>query len=169
VVTNTFTAPGECAGATTFSCVPDTNVVASDDPVLENFTVAPGTNPDPFTATVFPPAVGPAFGARPVSAGAPNAYRSPLVDALVPPGVVTNTLTVPAACAGATTFNCVPDTNVVASDDPELENLTVAPDTNPDPFTVTVFPPAVGPAFGDRAETVGGAGANDAPSRDVKH
>jgi hypothetical protein len=51
----------------------------------------------------------------------------------------------------------VPDTNVVASDDPEGENLTVAPDTNPDPLTVTVFPPPVGPAFGLTPEIAGAA------------
>jgi hypothetical protein len=118
--------------------------------------------------TVFPPPVGPAFGATLVIAGAPNAYRSPLVCALGPASVVTNTGTVPAACAGATTFNCVLDTKVVDSNDPALENFAFAPGTNPDPLIVTVFPPPVGPAFGATLVIAGGVKPNEAPSRDVK-
>jgi hypothetical protein len=48
----------------------DTNVVGSTAPPPPNFTVAPGTNPEPSIVTVLPPAVEPAFGDRLVTAAA---------------------------------------------------------------------------------------------------
>src|SRR4051812_26372080 len=145
VLTNTLTVPAACAGAVTLSRVVDTNVVGSKAPPLSNFTVAPGTNPVPLIVTVFPPAVDPAPELPREADGGPNAYRSPVLAALVPAAVLTNTLPVPAACAGAVTLSCVPDTNVVGSKAPPLPNLTIAPGTNPVPMIVTVFPPAVDP------------------------
>ena len=70
----------------------------------------------------------------------------------MPPGVVTDTFTVPTACAGATAVSCVELTTMtlVAAVDPKL--TAVAPVRNV-PVTVTVFPPASGPAAGDTAVT----------------
>jgi hypothetical protein len=69
VVTNTWNVPAECAGAVTRSWVGDTNVVGNADPTLENFAVAPATNPVPVIVTLFPPPVGPALGATPETVG----------------------------------------------------------------------------------------------------
>jgi hypothetical protein len=69
--------------------------------------------------------------------------------ALAPAGVVTLKLTCPAACAGATAVSCVAEMTVTAGDPVALEpNVTCAPATKPVPVTITVFPPAVGPALG---------------------
>jgi hypothetical protein len=72
----------------------------------------------------------------------------------VPPVLVTVMSTVPADPAGATAVICVAEFTVtlVAVVDP---NLTVLPDENPLPVIVTVVPPAVGPAAGLTAATVG--------------
>jgi hypothetical protein len=156
VVTRTWTVPAACAGAVTVSCEEDTNVAGRADPAEPNVTVAPGTNPLPVIVTVFAPASGPPVGLTPETTGAPNAYRSLFVCALVPPPVVTNTSTVPAACAGAVTVSCDEDTNVAGSADPAEPNVTVAPGTNPLPVIVTVFAPATGPPPGLTAVTVGG-------------
>jgi hypothetical protein len=99
--------------------------------------------------------VGPAVGLTALIAGAPNAYRLLLVAALVPAAVLTNTWTVPAVCAGATTDSRVGVTNVLASAVPVEPNFTVAPGAKPAPLIVTVFPPAVGPAFGLTAVIIG--------------
>ena len=75
---------------------------------------------------------------------------------------MTVTSTAPAACAGAVAVNCVADTNVTAGD-AVLPKLTIAPGTKPVPLTVTMFPPAVEPAFGTTLLTVGGPYAYKAP------
>ena len=146
VLTDTSTVPRACAGAFTVSFDGDTNVGASVD-LAPNFTVAPGTNRRPVIVTVFPPSVTPPVGLTPETAGAPNAYTSPLVAALVPCPVVTSTFTVPAAWAGAVTVSFAPDTNVDGSADPE-PNFTVDPRAKFAPLIVTVFPPAVDPPLG---------------------
>jgi hypothetical protein len=77
-----------------------------------------------------------------------------MLAALVPAGVVTVTPTTPEACAGATAFSWLEDTNVTDAEAAE-PNFTLAPDTNPDPLITTVFPPAGGPASGTRLVTAG--------------
>ena len=74
--------------------------------------------------------------------------------ALVPPGVVTVTSTVPAAPAGDVMERDVGEatTNPVPATVPNF--TTVAP-VNPVPVTVTEIPPANGPAAGEIPVTVG--------------
>lgn len=105
--------------------------------------------------TVFPPAVGPAFGLRLLTVGAPKAYLSPDDAALVPPGVVTLTSTVPWACAGATALTWLEETKVTELDAVDPKWAPSPDTTNPVPLMVTVFPPAAGPALGLRLVTVG--------------
>ena len=157
VVTSTFAAPAACAGAVTVSFDVDTNVDGSADPAGPNFTVAPAAKFVPVIVTVFPPAVDPPVGPTPETAGAPKAYRSLLVAALVPIPVVTNTSTAPTACAGARTVSFDEDTNVDGSADPAAPNFTVAPVAKFVPVIVTTLPPAVDPPTGLTAVTVGGA------------
>ena len=155
VVTVTATIPVERAGATAFNSVADTNVTVADETV-PNLAVAPDAKFVPVIVTVFPPAIGPAAGVTAVTVGGgPYLYRSAEDVALVPPGVVTVTSTVPTEPAGATAFNSVADTNVTVADE-SVPNLAVAPDAKFVPVIVTVFPPAVGPAVGLTAVTVGG-------------
>jgi len=73
--------------------------------------------------------------------------------ALVPPGVVTVTSTVPVP-AGAFTviFESETTTKAVAAFVP---NFTSVAPVKPDPFIVTVLPPAPGPFVGDKLLTVG--------------
>ena len=75
--------------------------------------------------------------------------------ALVPPGVVTVTSTgLDGDCAGAVTVILVEDETV--TEVPAIvPNFTVAPVTKPVPVIVTDVPPAVGPALGLTAVTVG--------------
>ena len=83
-------------------------------------------------------------------------YLSAADVADVPPGVVTVTSTVPAAPAGEVTVIVVEFTTVtpVPAFAPKF---TVAPATKPVPVTVTEVPPAMGPASGETAVTVGTA------------
>jgi hypothetical protein len=75
--------------------------------------------------------------------------------ALVPPGVVTITLTVPDAPAGEVAVIDVDELTVTPV--PELApNFTVDPLTNPVPVMVTDVPPAKGPALGLTAVTTEG-------------
>ena len=82
--------------------------------------------------------------------------RSAVEVALVPPGAVTLTLTVPAAPAGAVAVIVVGFTTVtfVAATVPKL---TVAGLAKLVPVMVTTVPPAVGPELGLTAVTVGAA------------
>ncbi len=83
-------------------------------------------------------------------------YWSAAPVVLVPPTVVTVTSTVPAVPAGAVALMLVPllTVKVVAAVEPN--DTPVAP-VKLVPVIVTVFPPAVGPAVGLRAVTVGAA------------
>jgi hypothetical protein len=74
--------------------------------------------------------------------------------ALVPPGVVTVTSVLPAACGGLTAVICEPDTNVKleAFVDPKL--TAVAP-VNPHPVIETLLPPVDGPDVGETLVTIG--------------
>src|SRR5208337_5497894 len=84
--------------------------VPAVDPNLTD--VAP-VNPVPVTVTVVPPANGPAAGVTPVTVGTGSYVNSSAGEvALVPPGVVTVTSTVPAEPAGETAVMLVADTTV---------------------------------------------------------
>src|SRR5208283_1539080 len=153
VVTVTSTVPVP-AGETAVILVPDTTVTLLA-PVKPKSTVAPVTNPVPVTVTVVPPATGPAAGEMPVTAGTGSYVNwSDAEVALIPPGVVTVTSTVPAEPAGETAVILVPDTTVTLLA-PVKPKSTVAPVTNPVPVTVTVVPPATGPAAGEMPVTAG--------------
>ena len=73
---------------------------------------------------------------------------------MVPPGVVTETSTSPAACAGVSAVAWVVDTMVtpVASTPP---NRTCIPARNCVPASVTGVPPPVGPVVGATVASVG--------------
>ncbi len=80
--------------------------------------------------------------------------RSALLEAEVPPAVVTVTWTAPADPAGEVTVNDVALTN--PTETPAVApNATVEAAVNPDPVTVTVVPPANGPAAGAIPVTAG--------------
>jgi hypothetical protein len=80
--------------------------------------------------------------------------RSAEEVALVPPGVVTITLTVPSDSAGAEAF-IVAEFTTLTELDAVVPNTTVAPETNPDPLMVTTSPPANGPLEGATPVMVG--------------
>ena len=75
---------------------------------------------------------------------------------LCPSGLVTTTLTAPAAWAGAVAVILVllPTVTLVAAVPPKV---TEAPVTKFVPVRVTAVPPAIGPLFGETLLTVGGA------------
>ena len=75
---------------------------------------------------------------------------------LCPPELVTVTVTAPALPAGVVAVIVVLFTTVtpVAA---ALPNVTVAPEKKFVPVIVTAVPPAVGPVFGLKLLTVGGA------------
>ena len=79
-----------------------------------------------------------------------------VLAALLPPGVVTTTLAVPAAPAGVTAVIDVllTTTTLVAAAPPMV--IPVAP-VKFVPVMVTDVPPAVGPLLGETAVTVGGS------------
>ena len=81
-------------------------------------------------------------------------YWSALLVALVPPGVVTVMLTVPADSAGAVAVMLVAPliVKLVAAVDP---NLTAVAPVRLVPVIVTLVPPASGPAGGATCVTVG--------------
>ena len=79
-----------------------------------------------------------------------------VLAALVPPGVVTKTLAVPALPAGAVAVMLVELTTVtsVAAVPPRVTAVTPV---NLAPVMVMLVPPAVGPLVGEILVTVGGA------------
>jgi len=79
-----------------------------------------------------------------VTAAAQYVYRSLLVAGVVPPAVVTESLTCPAACAGAVATIWVVDLTVKALA-VVVPNLTYFTVENPVPVMVTEVPPATGP------------------------
>ena len=153
VVTVTSTVPTLADGADAVSWVADLNVteVAALEP---KSTVAPETKFVPVIVTIVPPAIGPAAGLTALTVGRSYPYWSAEEMGLVPPGVVTVTLTVPGLADGAVAASWVVDLNVteVAGLEPKS---TVAPETKFVPVIVTVFPPAVGPPAGLTLVTVG--------------
>src|SRR5215510_5852394 len=85
----------------------------------------------------------------------PVLYVNPLLKLpLCVSGLVTVTVTAPAACAGVVAVICVPltTTTLVAAVPP---NVTVAPETKFVPVIVTLVPPVAGPEFGLTVPTEG--------------
>lgn len=154
VVTVMSTTPPACAGEVAVIEVADLTV--TDVPgVAPNMTIAPLTNPVPVTVTAVPPALVPLAGLTAVTVGTASYVKSSA--ALVaedPADVVTTTFTVPAATAGEVTVNDVAETTLTFVP-AAVPNFTVAPVVNPEPVTVTAVLPAVPPAVGLTAETVG--------------
>ena len=111
----------------------------------------------PVMVTVVPPAVGPVVGTKLVIVGGATNLKVP-GDVAVPPGVVSDTATVPAAWAGATALTVVGPVTVKLLAD-VVPNLTAVTPVRLVPVTVTVVPPVVGPAVGAMPVTVG-AGTN---------
>ncbi|MFZ2516349.1 MAG: hypothetical protein WAW82_11850 [Candidatus Lutibacillus vidarii] len=134
--------------------VADTTVsrVAGRDP---KSTFDAPVNEVPVRVTVLAPARGPSVGETAVTVGtAWYVYRFCGAPALVPLGVVTRTLTVPAVAAGTTAVIFVADATVkrVAG---RVPKRTFEAPVNVVPVRVTVFPPTSGPAEGETAVTVG--------------
>ncbi|PMQ03042.1 hypothetical protein JaAD80_28965 [Janthinobacterium sp. AD80] len=74
--------------------------------------------------------------------------------ALVPPGVVTRTSTVPALPAGAVAVICVA-LFTVKPEAAVAPKVTAVVPPNPVPVMMTVVPPPTGPAVGEMPVTVG--------------
>jgi hypothetical protein len=153
LVTVTVTAPAACAGVVAVIDVllTTTTFVAAFVP---NVTVAPETKFVPVIVTAVPPATGPSFGDTLVTVGEAT-YVKPLVRLpLCMPGLLTVTVTAPAACAGvvAVIEVLLTTTTFVAAVPP---NVTDAPETKFVPVIVTAVPPDVDPLFGLTLVTVG--------------
>ena len=108
----------------------------------------------PVIVTVVPPAAGPLVGSTLVTVGAEMyVYSSAAEVALVPPGVLTVTCTVPEP-AGEVAVTLVADSALtpVALVEPNLTSLAPVRFV---PVIVTVVPPAAGPLVGSNFVTVG--------------
>src|SRR5665213_2235035 len=147
--------PADSAGAVAVTWVSDTtvNVVAGIEP---NVTAVAPVKPEPVTVTLVPPAMGPLVGLIAVIVGAATQVNTSAGDVVeVPPTVVTVRSPVPVP-AGAVAVTWVSDTtvNVVAGIEP---NVTAVTPVKPEPVTVTLVPPAMGPLVGLIAVIVGAA------------
>ena len=81
--------------------------------MVPNVTAVAPVNPVPVIVTVVPPATGPDTGVIPVTVGMGSYVNWSAGEvALVPPGVVTVTSTVPAVPAGETAVMLVAETTV---------------------------------------------------------
>ena len=148
------------AGDVTVSDVAETTLTPVPA-LVPNATVSPDAKPVPVIVTAVPPAAGPLAGVTPltVGAGAGAAYVnwSAELVALVPPGPVTLTSTVPDP-AGDVTVIDVAETTLTPV--PALPpNATVSPDAKPVPVIVTAVPPAAGPVAGESPLTAGAGGS----------
>src|SRR5208283_830056 len=154
VVTVTSTVPAEPAGETAVIWVVEVTVKL-DAAVVPNITAVAPVNPVPVIVTVVPPATGPAAGVIPVTTGTGSYVNSSTGEvALVPPGVVTVTSTVPAEPTGETAVIWVVEVTVKL-DAAVVPNITAVAPVNPVPVIVTVVPPATGPAAGVIPVTTG--------------
>jgi hypothetical protein len=145
MVTVTSTAPDPAGEVAVIDVALVTvNVLAAVPPKLT--AVAP-VKLVPAIVTEVPPAAGPEDGLTRVTVGGVTyVYRSLVLVALVPPGVVTVMSTVPAAPGGAVAEIWVElFTENVAAVPPKL--TPVAP-VKPVPLIVTVVEPVVGPDVG---------------------
>ena len=119
---------------------------------VPNLTLVTVENPVPVMVTVLPPASGPVRDSEVIDG--PEVYVNGLAP-VVPPGVVTVTVTVPAPWAGDFTVRVVvPVTCTVVPWFP-APNVTVAPVRNPVPVSVTTVPPAGLPPAGVTLVSVG--------------
>jgi len=157
-VTVTFTAPAACAVVVPVIALALMVATVSADPPKE--TVAPLWNPPPAIVTAAPPALGPPFGVTDATVGAATYVKQPVQVPLCASGFVTITFTPPAACALVDPVIEVALIVEMLSADPP--NETVVPAWKPDPLTVTVVPPALGPLDGATDVTAG-------PATYVKH
>ena len=123
--------------------------------VTPKFTAVAPVKLVPVMVTDVPPAVDPEFGLTLLTVGAAMKLKLAPQD-LVPPGVVTDTLTGPAECAGVVAVIEVALTTVtlVAAAPP---NVTAVAPVKLAPVIVTDVPPAAGPEFGLTLDTDGGA------------
>jgi hypothetical protein len=113
----------------------------------------------PVIVTVVPPSVEPLVGVNEVMVGAGTTNVKLPEDVAVPPAVVTEMLTVPAACALvlATTL-VVPVTEKLVA--VVVPNLTEVAPFRLVPVMVTVVPPSVEPVVGVN-EVIAGAGVTN--------
>jgi hypothetical protein len=152
VVTVISTIPAEPAGELAMISVAE--LTAKTTLVLPNLTALAPVKLVPVIVTVVPPTVGPLFGeTRLTVGGGVYVYWLSALVALVPPGFVTVTLTVPLP-AGAVAVICVAELKVkrVAFVAP---NFTAVAPLKPVPVRTTEVPPVVGPVAGVTPITVG--------------
>ena len=152
VLTVTSTVP-EPAGEVAVTCVADSALtpLALVEP---NLTSLAPVRFVPVIVTVVPPAAGPLVGSTFVTVGAGMyVYSSAAEVALVPPGVLTVTCTVPEP-AGEVAVIFVADSasSEVALVEPNSTSLAPVRFV---PVIVTVVPPAAGPLVGSTLVTVG--------------
>ncbi len=111
--------------------------------------------PVPVIVTRVPPAIGPMAGERSDVVGTGRTVK--FSSRVVPNGVVADTGSVPAACAGVVKINDVPSAATSSGVSVIPSNVTVVdPGTKPVPIIVTGKPPPVGPSKGSSDVAVGG-------------
>jgi hypothetical protein len=165
VTTRTATeVPAIPAGLVTVSRVPPASTTTVVPETVPNVTLITVKSPLPVMLTRVPPAAGPLVGEIEDTTGTGTVYRytSALVAAVVPPGVVTEIATVPAACGGAVALMVVAERIVnVAGTVPNrtaVAPVVVVALSKLAPWIVTVVPPNVVPVCGVTALIDGGAG-----------
>src|SRR5437867_1292410 len=155
LVTMTFTAPAACAVVVPVIAVALMVDTFKADPPKE--TAAPAAKPVPVTLTDVPPALPPLLGVTEATVGAGATYvKQPVQMPLCVSGLVTATLTAPAACAVVVPVMLA--ALIVETVSAEPPNETVAPLWKSLPAIVTDVPPAVTPLLGVTELTIG-AGA----------
>ena len=157
VVTETVTVPATCDLVTALIVVELVTVKLAAVVVPKLIAVAP-VRLVPVMVTVTPPLVVPVPGVNEVMVGAATNLKS-VAEVAVPPALVTETVTVPAACALVTALIVVELVTVklAAVVDPNLTEVVVKFEPlKLVPVMVTAVPPVDGPAVGVREVTVGG-------------
>lgn len=158
VVTLTSTVPDDCEGLVAEIWVSLSTVKVA--PTVPNLTVVAPVKLAPVIVTDVPPLVGPLPGETELTAGADGGgavyvnWSAGLV-ALVPPGVVTVTSTVPDPAGLVAEIWMALSTEKLALTVP---NLTAVAPLKFAPVIVTGVPPVVTPLFGDTDATVGAGG-----------
>jgi len=125
---------------------------------VPNLTAVAPSNPVPVIVTVVEPLVVPVAGVNVEIVGVGATYLKSVPAVAVPPGAVTLTVTVPAAC-GSVTALMVVELVTVKLAAVVVPNWTAVASVKLVPVTVTVVPPVVGPVAGANEVMVGtGAG-----------